>query len=257
MNTMTIARAVVTGVVLVLGTAAHVEAQAGLLRRAQEKAVRAVEEAIGGAPVDESPASAAATPSTGGSSTARAPSSSADRPPVLAIDAEVMARFTRALAAEIEARDEWTRFEENFSRCQMAMYTTSPGMDEMMRLTEQMGTAMENARTTDDLIRVSQDHQERMDALLTKHCGTSHTEFARRQTRASDTIMDTALTAGDFGSVQYAILKERVVPFCMSGGSSDRIAGPEGKHFYVYSADEVSTLAPRCTSLLPEVERTL
>ncbi len=67
--------------------------------------------------------------------------------------------------------------------------------------------------------------------------------------------LDAALTARRLTKEQYALLKERLYPFCFDlnaarpAGESFRI--PDGSVFYVYSKAEVAALRASCARLAP------
>lgn len=247
-------RAVVTGFVMAGTVVLPATAQGGLLRRAKEKVTATVETTIGGGSEKAEGATSGATnpqPAT----TAAAPTTT--HPALLTMDADVMDRFGRALTAEIGTRDAWVAFEQEFATCQSTMYTDPAMLDDLSRMSDEMARAMENAKTPDDLVALSLAHQARLDALVKRHCGISNTEFSERQSGINEQVQQAALAAGNFTDAQYGLLKERIVPFCKAGGTSASIPGPQGDHFYVYSADEVAAIAPRCASLMPQVERTI
>ena len=250
MNRYIAMRAVTLAALLGCFAGATAEAQSGLLRAAQQKAKEKLQNS-GGAPAAEP---RAATPAAAAAPEAAPAARPASRS---AMDEAMLDRFGRALAAEIGTRDQWVTLEQKFNQCQGGMYMNEATQAEIVRLTERFSSEMEKAKTTDDIILAGQNQQAAMDALVLKHCGITQREFVERQGRVSDDALAAALAAGGFSEREYGMLKERVVPFCKAGGRSERVPGSGKDKFYVYSAEEVAALAPRCGALLPQVERTL
>ncbi len=229
----------------------------GLLGRAR----RAVTETVAGAVAD-----GVMGGGSGGSSESRAPETAgtAEVPAarqstyLLTMDAGVLDRLEQAMRAEITFFDEWLALEDRFMTCQGTLYTDPDSMDELQDLSDEFTRAMETAGSDGDrTMRASEAYRAGIDAVVERRCGISQTAFAERQATASDDALAAALQAGGFTDQQYSVLKERLVPFCAAGGNSDRIAGPEGKHFYVYQAIEVEALSSRCSTLAPLAQRAI
>jgi hypothetical protein len=231
------------------GAPSLADAQLGGALRAAGRARTAIQEA--------------AAPAAAPASVAPAPARrSAD---VLEITPENLDRLERALAAEATARAEAATALaalpslEQYRACETRLYT-SPRMAALgERYAEEIaGKENDAAALQALLIR----HGERVSALMAEECGRPPGEQREQRAALQRRIEDSGARAGGFRleaaspttsadagpSREYAILKERVVPFCRT---PDRLGN------YVYTTAEQEALRPRCGSLLPAVETTL
>jgi hypothetical protein len=90
--------------------------------------------------------------------------------------------------------------------------------------------------------------------FLTDKCGPNPDTFDSELSRMQGLPAEAGLKAGGFNATQYAMLKERIPPLCGIAKAADdgelRIPG-EGKDIYwVYSADEVAAVVPRCDAFM-------
>jgi hypothetical protein len=248
MNIQSAIRGILVALVVICTAALPASGQAGLLRRAQQ----AVTASVGNAVTGET--SSGTSAEAGVAVTARSEARESEF--VLTMRHDVLDRFGRATEAELAVLTEWAQFEQRFTACQGQMYANPSMLHQFNRLSEDMARQMESG-STEAMIAASEAYQAGMDALMVEHCGASQSEFTRRQGAVNDDALSAALNEGRFTETQYAMIKERVVPFCLAGGTSARIAGPEGEHFYVYEPEEVEALAARCDAIMPALERTI
>jgi hypothetical protein len=96
-----------------------------------------------------------------------------------------------------------------------------------------------------DNIQAQQQQMTSLAALMEKKCGKNPNTFNK-----SDDLKPAAeqcTATGGLTLSQYSIAKERITPFCNSGGK-DKVAGMGGL-YYVYTPTEVNAMKPKCTRL--------
>jgi hypothetical protein len=186
---------------------------------------------------------------------------------VLEMTAEVVERFAAALAAEEAEREEIERIAaavrtpEAYQTCLMGV-VTGPDYEALMAASS---AASEKYLANPRDAAAAEAHRAAQQALvehMKQTCGADpdtfrSSELPKLQTRPTAA----ALAAGGFTDTQYAILKERVAPLCglaeAAGDGVVRIPGDGKNIFWVYSAEEVDTLTPRCEALSGLIEATL
>lgn len=117
------------------------------------------------------------------------------------------------------------------------------------------------SRAATELASAANEMNRRMMEAVEAECGadprsepTPAAEALPSESELAQAPLRAALAAGGFTSHQYGILKERVTPFCAATAAAGedggaRIPGSDDQ-FYVYSAEEVEALRPRCDGLL-------
>ena len=166
---------------------------------------------------------------------------------VVVLDADAVARLEQALATETKVRDSLAavvkdapRWQKEHQDCMMRLVQTA----EYEKLADRLDAAKDSEKGA-----IVQD----MGNLTIQRCGDGNQ--AERAQRAIDTLPERrAVAAGGFNSRQYAIAKERVVPFCkvMPAAPADgyaQVPGSGTNIFWVYKAAEVQALTPKCPSL--------
>lgn len=152
-------------------------------------------------------------------------------------------RLETALRAEKAYRDSIATFyarlptADAYGQCNTQVMM-SP---EAQKISESMP---ENA----DLATVQKMGQQLQD-LVVKKCGPDPSTFHK-----SDDLRrapETGAKAAGFTKDQYAIMQERIVPFCKAGDAPSRIPGSGTNIYYVYAPGEVQALGPRCSKLVP------
>jgi hypothetical protein len=169
-------------------------------------------------------ASAVAERALGGSAeTPGAPGSPRFDEAVIEITPDLLERFTAGLAAESAEREEIPRLRRAL-----------PEPEEHDRCLD----GLERDPTYQSLMRRADDSAADDDAFreyIVEKCGDDETSLQERPARMGR-------KAAGLTTRQYAVLKERVVPFCSNPG---RTGG------FVYSRTEAEALRPRCDALLP------
>ncbi len=182
---------------------------------------------------------------------------------VLEMTPETIERFAKALALEESSRKaiaakanaplpKGTKTREEYQQCQMELYT-SP---EFQQLMQDMTAALSGmGKDPAGAQRAAQDMQTKMDAEMEKKCGPDPDKTYRKPDVGSEIrkAQSEAARSTGFTDRQYAIIKERVTPLCLSdpapaGPDGLKIRG-EGSVFFVYTAAEVETVRPRCEAL--------
>jgi len=231
-------RAAVACAVLSIVVSAPAHAQLGGLRRAAQRAVGG---AAGNAAAQQAnPAQpASASSAVGGEN-------------VLELTAPVLDRFQRSLAAESADRAQLAqklaavKTPEQYGQCTMAWYQTPAGQAEYRKLSAA-------AESNDQAVQIAAGNN--LKAAIERACGTDPSERGNMQRGAQAHAAETGLAAGQFTARQYAVIKERVVPFCRaaaqaSGGGDVRLPGRGNNVFFVYTAAEAAALRERCTALM-------
>ncbi|HYD53956.1 MAG TPA: hypothetical protein VEA99_15070 [Gemmatimonadaceae bacterium] len=166
---------------------------------------------------------------------------------LLPLTPAVLDRFDRALAAEAAERREVARLlspaaRDTWIRCQMRSYQDP----EVMKLIQQQSTAVERQ----DMAALQRVQQAMMAAIETK-CGKN--PAAMNESRVRERPPTAGAAAGGFDARQYAMLKERVTPFCAVaapiGSDGVRLPGQGTNVYWVYSPAEAQALRPRCAAL--------
>jgi hypothetical protein len=211
-------------------------AQLGALRRAAQRA------ASGGAAPAATPQAATTQPASAGVGGSN----------VLELTAPVLDRFQRALAAESADRAQLAqrlaavKTPEQYSQCNLAFYQSAAGQAEYAKL---------NAASERNDQTAMMAAAEAVKAAMERACGADPSERGRIQNEAQAHAEQAGLAAGEFTPRQYAVVKERIVPFCraaaQAGGEGDvRLPGSGRNVFYVYTAAEAAALRERCGALM-------
>jgi hypothetical protein len=153
---------------------------------------------------------------------------------VLEMTPAVLDGFARSLAAEDSLRRGTAdrsspAYRERYRVCEARLAQTDSRYRELR-------DAAVNAQHAD----AEQAYLD-LDAYRAPHCG-------HEPELGSPEIVVIAGAAGGLTGRQYAIMKERVAPFCEHGGASGS---------YVYSATEFSALRSRCPALKPAIQAVL
>ncbi|HUK14024.1 MAG TPA: hypothetical protein VLW17_12045 [Thermoanaerobaculaceae bacterium] len=176
---------------------------------------------------------------------------------VLEISPEVLDRFAAGLAAEetarkaIAAKSAAIKSQADYDQCKSNVMMTPEGM----KLLEDYNTAV-NAHPNDfaAMQKAATAMKLKMDAMTEKACGP---DPAAASVSLPNLLRDaeTAAAKGQgFTPRQFAILKERVLPLCLSdptppGAKGVKLPG-QGNASFVYTAAEAEALRPRCESFL-------
>lgn len=175
---------------------------------------------------------------------------------VLTMTAATLARLETALAAELA---EFEVVEKEFqsrpsaderSACEMGV---AQGPEAQKLLADYLAAVEKGGEDPDAALKAMQELDVAMRALYARECGEPFTDEEARELQQQPHRV--GAEAGGFTVVQYAILKERVLPFCESGADlrvdagGASAPGVDERNRYVYGADEVDALRPRCEAL--------
>ncbi|HVN76336.1 MAG TPA: hypothetical protein VMT19_08475 [Thermoanaerobaculaceae bacterium] len=142
-----------------------------------------------------------------------------------------------------------TKTKEEYASCQMELMMTPEFQRAMQEATAAMSAPGRDPAAAQTSGRELQD---KLQAMVEARCGPDPGKVHRKPDVGSALRQATsdAAKANGFTDRQYAILKERVVPLCLSdpkaaGRGGLKVPG-QGPVFFVYSAAEVEALRPRC-----------
>ena len=157
---------------------------------------------------------------------------------VLQITSGSLDRLERGITAEKAFRDSVnavyaTRTPKIYEKCQQDAMRSPEGQKRSANPpSDQAGMIKQMAETQ---------------AWLEKRCGPGPNTFDKDADLAP--AGKVAATASGMKPAQFSIMKERIVPFCRGGGAA-KVPGAMKGMYYVYTADEMAALQPRCTKLL-------
>ncbi len=182
---------------------------------------------------------------------------------VLEMTPETLARFGKALATEDAARrataanaaalqPQARLNKEQYQQCQM---NAAMNPEFAQRMAE-FNAAVSSAAGPEAQRKAAGSMQTGMQAYMEKECGPDPSAEPKRVDVSSEVRQAHQNAASDNGFTQrqYAILKERVSPLCLSdpaapGPNGLQLPG-DGSVFYVYTAAEVATVRPHCEAFL-------
>jgi len=165
-----------------------------------------------------------------------------------ALDMEEASR--KAIAAKANAPvPKATKTKDEYAQCQVQLMMSPEFQQKMEDATKAMSVPGKDPAAAQ---KRAQDLQESMQAMVEKACGpdpgkTYHKPDVGGLVRQAQSD---AAKANGFTDRQYAVIKERVTPLCLSdpapaGTDGVKVKG-DGPVFFVYSAAEVDALRPRC-----------
>lgn len=97
-------------------------------------------------------------------------------------------------------------------------------------------------------VQASQAAGQKLLAIVAKQCGADPS--GQNKGAELNKAPANAAEAAGLSQEQYAVLKERVKPFCSEGGGTGKVAGSGARIFYVYTESEIAALQPRCEKLM-------
>lgn len=239
-------------------SATPAQAQFGRLKDAIKK--KAVDAAATAAGVkDSSSGSSASSGSSSGSgarttvsASAAGRTSSIYSSRVIEMTPDVLDRFTQALNAEAAHGKEAKAAEakllkaDKLTDCRVHLYQTSAERQRMQKDYEAAMQKQDMASIQKATIEIS--------AFENEHCPA----WSPNAVQALHKLPPEVLTSANLTAGQYAVLKERIVPFCKLAPTANengaRIQGSGHDVFYAYSAAEVNALQPRCKTIMPVLQ---
>lgn len=204
-------------------------------------------------------ASAAKAPAPAGAPAAGAPRRTAgpaynDR--IIEMTPEVLDRFAAALAAERSDRAAAAQalspaMAQKYQRCTVQVAQSPEGKALYDKITAAMGRS-----DMDEYQKLAAENA----ALTLRKCGPNPQSGAYRDSLSKRPVL-TAAGTGKFTPEQYALLKERVVPFCKGGAEeadgTTRVKGFGREIYYTYGSGEAAALRPRCGDLSKAIAATM
>ena len=97
-----------------------------------------------------------------------------------------------------------------------------------------------------EMQRIGAVLQKKEAAFLEQKCGVAVERLEQSEYEAI------GAEAGGFTPAQYAVLKERIHPFCESAAK-----GGSGGANLVFTDAEIAVITPRCSALLPAIKKSL
>ncbi len=182
---------------------------------------------------------------------------------VLEMTPETLARFGKALAVEDAARRATAAriaalqpkarlTKEQYQQCQM---NAAMNPEFAQRMAE-FSAAVSSAASPEAQRKAAESMQTGMQAYMEKECGPDPSAEPKRVDVSSEMrhAQENAASDNGFTQRQYAVLKERVSPLCLSdpvapGANGLQLPG-DGNVFYVYTSAEVAAVRPHCEAFL-------
>lgn len=259
-------------VLLAIALPAPASAQfGGLKRKLKEKIINAAVDGAANKALgpDTSAASSAAAPDAGtsaGASRPRASKSAQDGPQfseyLPEITADVLERLQRAFAAEaaerkaIAAHPRKVLPREQYNTCKQKIIMQTP---EGQLAFKEFRTAMASGNQ-DAMQKAGEAMNKRLDELALPRCGYDEIAARDLENQDQEKVRKVGLAASGLSEFQYAMVKERIVPFCQAAkaagqaAASPRISAGAAGIFYVYAQREIEVMRPLCGKLLPLLE---
>jgi hypothetical protein len=156
---------------------------------------------------------------------------------VLELNEDVLAKLEKVLLcekdfrAEVDAKYAKIPTKEQYEKCSFDTMMSKEAQAIALKPGEDM-QAMQQQMTS-------------IAALLEKKCGKSPNTF--NKSNDLKPAAEKCSAAGGLTLSQFSIAKERITPFCSSGGQN-KVAGT-GNLFYVYTPAEVNAMKPKCERL--------
>jgi hypothetical protein len=195
------------------------------------------------------------TPAAGGATTAEAAPRYGGE--VLEITTDVLDRFVQGLAAEetsrraIAAKAAAAKTPADYEQCKGGVVMGPEGLKLLQDYTAAIGDGSGGPAVVQ---KAAATMTAKLDALVEKSCGPDPAKVSSNVPNQLKEAAAAAARAQGFTPRQFAILKERVTPLCLSDPSRPRGADVkvpgQGDAFYVYTAAEIEVLRPRCEALL-------
>ena len=184
--------------------------------------------------------------------------SAADR-----IDAASLDLFVQALAAERSWLEERARIRkslrtpDDYRSCAEVTTQTSVEGKKVMQMYLDAMASPDNDGSTEFMTALANKMKAEQDRIVLAACGHDPAEYGAAPIPGAAYQPSEHAAAEQVGlpQLRYAMLKERIMPFCSVDASSRgtgeaRVRGIGTGIYYVYEADEVALLSPRCDELV-------
>lgn len=177
---------------------------------------------------------------------------SPDAPPydkrMLQLTPSVLDQLAKGLAAEASERAQVQKeiaaipTREQYQQCATQLAMGADGL----KYRQQVAQDPSNA----------QKHLLEFQAVITQKCGHDPGDDSYR-TQLQARPAHAGVQASGLTDEQYAMAKERVLPFCHAKGGTTYQNGAHKADSYVFSAPEADALMPRCTDLEKQLNATM
>lgn len=191
------------------------------------------------------------------------PSRSWSIDPVYQLTTENLDRFTTALVAERAARQETLKLiaglksKNAYALCQQSAATSAP----YQKLFNQYVEDAPKATTIEASQAVTRKFTDDALAMMLKTCGADPAEYPehQRESIVRSKGFDAGIEKSGLERRNYAVLKERIIPFCTADAATRaaadvRVPGQGRNIFFVYLPAETATLAPRCDAIMSALQ---
>jgi hypothetical protein len=183
------------------------------------------------------------------------------------MDAASLDLFAQALSAEKAWLEERARIrktlrtKDDYRRCSEMAMVTSPEAQKAQQTYLDAFQSKENDGSVEFMTKLAEKLQAEQLKIITAKCGHNPDEYGPEPGPGALYQPSEHEAAKKVGMEhdRYAILKERITPFCAMdpaerGGGDVRVRGSGSGVFYVYEAAEATLLAPRCDALLTAIK---
>jgi hypothetical protein len=178
------------------------------------------------------------------------------------IDAASLDLFEKALAAEQRWLTERARIRKglrtptDYRTCSETTITLSPEGKKVMQMYLDAIESPANDGSVEFMTALANKMKAEQDRIILAACGYDPAEYGAPHDPSALHQPSEHAAASEVGMPQarYALLKERIVPFCALDASSrsansGRVPGIGTGVYYVYERAEMELLAPRCDAL--------
>jgi hypothetical protein len=161
---------------------------------------------------------------------------------VLELNEQTLAKLEKTLKCEQDFRD---GVDAKYAKLPTQAQYQQCTMDVML---SPEGQGIAQAGISD--MQAMQQQSAKLTTLLEKKCGKNPSAYNK-----SDDLKPAAAQCSSAGGLtldQYAIAKERIIPFCNSGGQ-EKVRGV-GNLYYVYTPAEVNAMKSKCSQILSLIQ---
>lgn len=162
------------------------------------------------------------------------------------ITSNVLDRFLKGLAAEQSKREALVKRASCVKQAQSTPEYMNVMASEAPAIEKITDSNMSDEKKMAEMQRIGAVLEKKEAAFMEQKCGA---EVERMNQSEYEAI---GAEAGGFTAGQYAILKERIHPFCESAAK-----GGSGGVNLVFTEAEVAAITPRCSALLPAIKKSL
>lgn len=239
----------------------------GLKRKLKEKIINAAADGAADKVFGPDSSATSTTAARGPSAASRARGGATATGPVfnenmLEITPDVLDRLLRAVAAEeaerkaLAAHPRKVLPRDEYNRCKQQIIMQTPeGQLAFRQYREALQSGSQEAAQ-----KAGQAMTKRLDDLARPRCGSDPIEAQDLRNQDEEKIRQAGLTAFGLGEYQYAMVRERIAPFCAAAKAGDeavtsgRVSAGATAIYYVYTKREIEGLRPLCGKLQPLLE---